>query len=338
MTIQENKIKYLKIFVIFLLAFSGIVFFANISLAAKNWYVDKIATGANNGTSWANALTSFASVVWGAGGVSAGDTLYISGGSTSKTYTEQMHVGASGTDGNPITIRVGQDPGHNGEVILDYDASGDSGSGYAFWIYDISNLVINGSVGGARNLRIKNLRNPSAFFGYQIAAIGAGLNTNVTIRYITIENCANGIWANGGTNIEVDHNSIQVRGDAAITWFGDDAWDNILIHHNTFEILFNNVPAGNWGPDGIQAGSGASIYNNTFILTSTSVTTSSQHPDYLQITGNHLKIYNNDFVGMGDSAIDYSFQSNPTPHDTWIFNPVGFNSPKLASAFGMMLA
>ena len=51
---------------------------------AANWYVDNVATGANNGTSWAAAWKSFSAVVWGSSGVKAGDTLYISGGSSSR--------------------------------------------------------------------------------------------------------------------------------------------------------------------------------------------------------------------------------------------------------------
>ena len=50
---------------------------------AANWYVDKDAQGSNNGTSWTNAWNSLSRI----SGVSAGDTVYISGGSASKTYT-----------------------------------------------------------------------------------------------------------------------------------------------------------------------------------------------------------------------------------------------------------
>jgi len=77
------------------------------SLQAANWYVDNAATGTvHNGTSWASAWTSFSAVVWGSSGVKAGDTLYLSGGATSKTYTETWAVGASGTAALPIRIAL----------------------------------------------------------------------------------------------------------------------------------------------------------------------------------------------------------------------------------------
>ena len=94
---------------------------------AGDWYVDNAASGANNGTSWANAWRSPASVVWGSSGVKAGDTLYLSGGSTSKIYTETWSVGASGTASNPIRIAIDAgNPSHNGLAIFDYDAQGDT--------------------------------------------------------------------------------------------------------------------------------------------------------------------------------------------------------------------
>ncbi|HKI79555.1 MAG TPA: hypothetical protein VKA26_13520, partial [Ignavibacteriaceae bacterium] len=84
--------------------------------AQTNWYVDKNATGSNNGNNWSDAWESFSAINWSS--VSAGDTIYISGGSTSTTYNEQLSVGASGSSGNLIAITKGVDSGHNGKVTI----------------------------------------------------------------------------------------------------------------------------------------------------------------------------------------------------------------------------
>src|SRR5688572_7028822 len=81
-----------------------------------NWYVDNAATGANNGTSWANAWNNPTNVVWAS--VNPGDTVYVSGGSATKTYTDWLQIGKDGTPGNPITVKIGQDAGHNGIAIF----------------------------------------------------------------------------------------------------------------------------------------------------------------------------------------------------------------------------
>jgi hypothetical protein len=83
----------------------------------KRWYVNSTAAGSNNGTSWTNAWTSFASISWGS--IGAGDILYISGGTTSRTYNALLTIGSSGTAGKPITITGAVDSGHNGTVIID---------------------------------------------------------------------------------------------------------------------------------------------------------------------------------------------------------------------------
>ena len=66
------------------------------------WYVRPVSAeyGAEDGTTYETAFDGFADITWGAGGVVAGDTLYVCG-----THTEQMTVGASGVSGSPIIIR-----------------------------------------------------------------------------------------------------------------------------------------------------------------------------------------------------------------------------------------
>ena len=73
------------------------------------WYVRPISGeyGGEDGTAYATAYDGFVGITWGVGGVVAGDTLYVCG-----THTEQLTVGASGSNGSLITIRgdYGGDP------------------------------------------------------------------------------------------------------------------------------------------------------------------------------------------------------------------------------------
>ena len=293
------------------------------------FYVDNALTNSlNTGNSWANAWTNFSSVIWGNNGVKAGDTLYISGGRTSKTYTNSWSVGASGLPGYPLRIALNAaDTNHNGRVIFDYNFGGDMTT--VDGITCLRNYVtFDGNVGGECRFIVANLRNIyNRFSGVGLRATDT---TGVVIDHLSFTNCNNPIQLIYTTNFVVKNCTLyQVRGDVGINAAGcRGSWDSNLIYSNYFELLFNGAaPAGVTGPysgpDGIQCGDGISIFNNVFReVATTNLYTSDQHPDMIQATGNYMKVYGNEFINVGDSAFDYDCFSNPTPHDIWIYNNV----------------
>jgi parallel beta-helix repeat protein len=84
---------------------------------AASYYVDNAVSASGNGRSWSSAWKSFSNINWAV--IKPGDTIYISGGTVSKTYNETFTVNADGTAASPIVITKGIDLGHNGTVILD---------------------------------------------------------------------------------------------------------------------------------------------------------------------------------------------------------------------------
>jgi hypothetical protein len=139
------------------------------SAHAKNWYVDNAATGANNGTSWANAWRNVKAVT----GVQPGDTVFISGGTNSKTYSDGGWIPLGGVKDNPVTYKVGQDPGHNGIVRF-------NGGGAAQWLFAGGNkkfawVTIDGNYGGECHITVDNYTNA--------VMVDAGA-TGLTLRYI----------------------------------------------------------------------------------------------------------------------------------------------------------
>ncbi len=283
---------------------------------ASSWYVDNAASGTlHNGTSWSSAWTSFAAVNWSS--IHPGDTLYISGGASSQTYTESWTVGASGTASAPITIAIdSSNPSHNGTVVFDYNADGDTSTRVAITVNQ-NYVTITGNVNGANRIQIANLRNTSD----RRATIGisGSSNTGVVIDHVSFVNDNNPIRMDYANGVTVRNCSItQLRGDAGIAMNASSGtWDNNKIYNNYLEPM---VLPGTGGPDGIQGSSGISIYGNTIKEVTASVYTSTQHPDMMQMTGDYLKVYGNDFINVGDSVFDFDAYGNSTPHDIWVYN------------------
>lgn len=98
-----------------------IIFQCTTKTYPSNYYVDKNASGRNNGTSWANAWQSFSDISWNS--IHPGDVIYISGGTDSTIYYETLTPKCRGTETQRITIIAGKyapsSSGHSGRVIID---------------------------------------------------------------------------------------------------------------------------------------------------------------------------------------------------------------------------
>ena len=275
-----------------------------------NWYVDNAASGTNAGTSWTNAWHGFDHIVWGAGGVVAGDTLYISGGTVSKTYsdyvdyggyTAQLRIGASGSIGSPITISIGQDAGHNGIAVLDSSTTADMGIYFSSRNY----ITITGQIGSGtgQNLKIIHAKTDGICI--------EGTSTEWNIHYVEItDNGSAGVGEVHGLSVaiatiddvkaEIDHCIFdnnwtdQIHMTYTMESQHSSAFGDILFHHNTVR---------NTQDDGMECGmDGIDIYNNTFGPRATWTGRTTGHPDMLQMYGKYIRVFDNTFVGIVNAA------------------------------------
>jgi hypothetical protein len=240
-------------------------------------YVDNQASPGGDGSSWSNAWDSFSDINWGA--VNPGDYIYISGGpqGASKTYAETLTVSKSGSSGNPLTIRPGQDPAHSGTVIIDRVDRSTNGIAISG-----NHVTIDGSdAQNNRKIRIQN--------AYQ--AVYAQAQDNIKVRYIETDNtqAPNGwsaIRLTQCTNSIIEHCKMRNAHAGCITMSGYGAdWGTKVVRYNDCE---------NTEVDGIAGGSGTDIYGNKVVYVGTST---SSHPDGIVVGGSKNRIYLNEIIG-----------------------------------------
>ncbi len=193
---------------------------------ATDYYVNKNASGSNNGTSWVNAWTSFSAINWN--NIQPGDAIFISGGTSSKTYNETMTL-PLGKDG--VIITKGVDAGHNGEVILDGQFSISRG------------ISINGRGSVSSDIEISGLT-IKKYTSYGI--YGDGENSG-GLQNITIDNCRfidfrrAGVFFEGNGNVSGNTNIVVKN-----SYFNDDdshtgQSDGIYIQHLSDFTADNNM-------------------------------------------------------------------------------------------------
>lgn len=294
------------------------------TVQAQNvWYVDRDATGSANGTSWANAWRTFESINWSS--ISAGDTIYVSGGADSTAYKPttnnsgssivigSQYVSHTFANGNPVIIANAWHPNHNGTV---YITGVNQEQSRILEVYGLSNIKVYG-------FTIVDYR--TAFTGFSLY-IGGG---DIALNYdslITIENCH---YIGNGHNY-----GVYLTGH------------KITIKNCILENLENNFddPQDLFGIAGGRGG--VTIEGCKIILRGTSLTTE-EHADGIQFsnygdgstTVDNI-IRNNLIIQMSDNsawnAMVYS--SNPqTKSNFYIYNNVFVSNNTVSSVGGLFI-
>jgi parallel beta-helix repeat protein len=287
-------------------AFFSIFFCFSLSFAA-NHYVDKSASGSSNGTSWSNAWKSFSSIDWTK--VSAGDTIYISGGSSSKTYTSGLIVGKSGSSGAPIVITKGVDSGHNGNVIIDGKGSVSvlvgfkqkqyvtvsgltlkntaiSNAGRAVEIDDSSNIVVEGF-----NI---NIQGRAGIFIQESSNCVLKNNRMETVSYVVQQ--TDGIYSQRNQNCIYDGNRIIIHNT-----YADGHNDCIQSYLDHSLIIRNNYGAQTSSKQKNAQGIFCTTLSGTFQIYNNIIYMPNSYNSCIATktssSGYHVKIFSNTVIG-----------------------------------------
>lgn len=285
---------------------------------SKAWFVDKLATGLNNGTSWTNAWTSFSAINWNT--MQAGDTLYISGGGDSLVYTENIVLGR----GN-ITLTKGKSVGHNGRVIIKspvpksnigIDIRGGGKNAVAITDIELHNwrygIYIRGSYDSIKVQNCKVISSGSAFLntwggdtlgtqknlyilnnyietdptGTSLTATTEGQTDGLSIWYVTNSFVIGNIFINKNERV-LDNHTDFIQGD----------YNTNLYIFNNFFVHTNQNTSGQNGVSGFSSGGGDYYVANNIVVQGNYTNNSPVWVnDDLIRTWGKIRILNNTFI------------------------------------------
>lgn len=288
----------------FILCTTGSLSIGTNLLNAKSYYIDNGLDASGDGASWRTAWNSFANINWNI--VSPGDTIYISGGTTSKTYAETLTIGKSGAAEKHIVISKGSEAQHNGTVLIDgeYERYGVRSEGFSY--VTIQNIHFDRN---SHSLRIRN--------GTHFVVQGLRINARMG-RGIHWENISNGLISN--CHITTDIGAFDYQTDGVYLQFGNNNRvdkcrivisnnhpnphsDGIQLYKETNPTISNNYIEQNVTNALDNNGIWSETCSGTYTVFNNVIYTPYAEPyfntfGYLERGANvSLRIYNNTFVG-----------------------------------------
>jgi len=292
----------------------------NTIIIGENYFVDKYASGSNNGTSWKNAWNSFSVIKWTK--LKAGDVLLISGGKDSTVYNESLTVEISGNENNLFTIRNGLEPMHNGRVIID--------------VPDKGMKIIK-----KRYVRISNIEFKNVTSGVYIRGASAGAVNVIYLDSLKVLNfkkqgaiSING-WSSSGLDATVD--SVFIRNCTLITSYSTkhqtdviyaQYCNNLFILNNTLTVTSKMKGSHTDGIQFVHNIKNITIANNTINnLTDSDVNNKSNGIMGANLIGEGL-FYNNivyapNFKESGNNIFMYSNGTTSDGAGSWkIYNNI----------------
>jgi len=322
-----------------------------LSALGASWYVDPEATGANNGTSWANAWVGSAAVNWTS--VSPGDTVYLSGGTTEKVYLTNFTIGKYGTTGSPISFKLGRDAGHNGKVVFSNAVIGPFDS-RPKWI-NIDGSKSDSFTAPTNWLQVTQggtaITNNIGIWMRDITSTnGIARTTSPIVWFLRRPDSCNFRWLeiSGLTNIGT-HQFHQL--DGTMCYIDQGSEGSNAATNNVFEYMYIHDNAGQqfvmisgvqtnydhytfrylWmpmnGEDHFEVSGGLTIRDSVI----GPQYPNGVHNDMFQLTGNYTKIYNN-WIGESQNSWMRIQSLEASRHDIYFFN--NLVTEKLGRALG----
>lgn len=233
-------------------------------------YIRPSATGATNGSSWANAWTNFASVVW-----TRGDTYYIAGG----TYVGDISIGVAESGSTRVILKKANSTDNSGDAGWSSSFESDQAI-IQLAVGQINNsyFTIDGVTGANRAGYGIKFYGPSVGGGNAIVNL-ADNKSFLTFVNIEIEGPGFG-YATGASAFKHNSTSGLTKGHTFTNiWIHDvsqngTVWVNVLgTSFSDYGLLYDKVTLDNCGYNvlgqhgqGIQIGSGAAGSSNSFWL------------------------------------------------------------------------